>query len=213
MKLASIVMATVLMVGVSTTLQAQATTLAQIQSRWAEVNYTLEGDQQEQAFEALLKEAHVWTDAEPNNAEAFIWRGIIQSTFAGAKGGLGALGLAKDARKSLERALEIDPRALQGSAYGSLGTLYYKVPGWPLGFGNDKKAEEYLLKALDINPTGIDPNYFYADYLYEQGNYTQAQQVAERALQAPPRPQRALADAQRRMEIEALLQKIAKKVG
>lgn len=213
MKLTSIVMATVLMVGVSTTLQAQATTLAQIQSRWAEVNYTLEGDQQEQAFEALLKDAHVWTDAEPNNAEAFIWRGIIQSTFAGAKGGLGALGLAKDARKSLERALELDPRALQGSAYGSLGTLYYKVPGWPLGFGNDKKAEEYLLKALDINPTGIDPNYFYADYLYEQGNYTQAQQVAERALQAPPRPQRALADAQRRMEIEALLQKIAKKVG
>ncbi|WP_404407390.1 hypothetical protein LG272_06425 [Pseudidiomarina marina] len=213
MKLASIVMATVLMVGVSTTLQAQATTLAQIQSRWAEVNYTLEGDPQEKAFEALLKEAHAWTDAEPNNAEAFIWRGIIQSTFAGAKGGLGALGLAKDARKSLERALELDPRALQGSAYGSLGTLYYKVPGWPLGFGNDKKAEEYLLKALDINPTGIDPNYFYADYLYEQGNYTQAQQVAERALQAPPRPQRALADAQRRMEIEALLKKIAKKVG
>jgi len=213
MKLATIILTTVLFIGVSTATYAQESTLAQIQSRWAEVNYTLEGDQQEQAFETLLNDAMAWAEAEPNNAAAFIWRGIIQSTFAGAKGGLGALGLAKDARKSLEHALEIDPQALQGSAYGSLGTLYYKVPGWPLGFGSDKKAEEYLLKALEINPNGIDPNYFYADYLYEQGKYTRAQQVAERALQAPPRPQRALADAQRRIEVEALLAKIAKKVG
>lgn len=213
MKLKSSILATVLLVGVSTAPYAQETTLVQIQSRWAEVNYTLAGDQQEQAFEALLNDASAWTETEPDNAEAFIWRGIVQSTYAGAKGGLGALGLAKDARKSLERALEIDPQALQGSAYGSLGTLYYKVPGWPLGFGSDKKAEQYLLKALEINPNGIDPNYFYADYLYEQGKYTRAQQVAERALQAPPRPQRALADAQRRIEVEALLAKIAKKVG
>jgi len=192
---------------------ADEATLSQIQTRWAEVNYTLEGDAQEDAFEALLNEAKAWTDAEPNNAEAFIWRGIVQSTFAGAKGGLGALGLAKGARKSLEYALKLDANALQGSAYGSLGTLYYKVPGWPLGFGDDEKAEELLLKALEINPDGIDPNYFYADYLYEEGKYTRAQQFAQRALAAAPRPQRPLADAQRRIEVEALLAKIGKKVS
>ncbi|SFR37446.1 hypothetical protein SAMN04488070_0198 [Pseudidiomarina maritima] len=192
---------------------ADEATLSQIQTRWAEVNYTLQGDAQKDAFEALLNEAKAWTDAEPNNAEAFIWRGIVQSTFAGAKGGLGALGLAKDARKSLEYALKLDASALQGSAYGSLGTLYYKVPGWPLGFGDDEKAEELLLKALEINPDGIDPNYFYADYLYEEGKYTRAQQFAQRALAAAPRPQRPLADAQRRIEVEALLAKIGKKVG
>src|SRR5690606_13423405 len=114
MKLATIILTTVLFIGVSTATYAQESTLAQIQSRWAEVNYTLEGDQQEQAFETLLNDAMAWAEAEPNNAAAFIWRGIIQSTFAGAKGGLGALGLAKDARKSLEHALEIDPQALQG---------------------------------------------------------------------------------------------------
>ncbi len=198
---------------VTSSAYADETTLSQIQTRWAEVNYTLEGDAQEDAFEALLKEAKAWTDAEPNNAEAYIWRGIVQSTFAGAKGGLGALGLAKDARKSLEYALKLDATALQGSAYGSLGTLYYKVPGWPLGFGDDEKAEELLLKALEINPDGIDPNYFYADYLYEEGKYTRAQQFAQRALAAAPRPQRPLADAKRRSEVEALLAKIEKKVG
>jgi hypothetical protein len=57
--------------------------------------------------------------------------------------------------------MAIDPRALQGSAYTSLGSLYYQVPGWPIGFGDDKRAEAMLLKALEINPDGIDPNYFY----------------------------------------------------
>ncbi|WP_417664962.1 tetratricopeptide repeat protein [Pseudidiomarina sp.] len=187
--------------------------LLHIQKRWAEVNYTLQDDEQEKAFDALLAEANAWIEKEPDNAEAYVWRGIIQSTYAGAKGGLGALGLAKKARKSLEHALKLNPEALDGSAYGSLGTLYYKVPGWPLGFGDDKKAGELLMKALAINPDGIDPNYFYADYLYEQGDYQGAKIAAEHALQAPPRPERPLADEKRRQEIQALMEKIATKVN
>ncbi|CUA85238.1 hypothetical protein [Pseudidiomarina woesei] len=197
---------------VLTSQTAAATTLEDIQKRWAEVNYTLQDDAQEKAFEALLAQAKQWVQAEPNNAEAYIWQGIVQSTYAGAKGGLGALGLAKDARASLEKALALQPDALQGSAYASLGTLYFKVPGWPLGFGDDDKAKELLEKALEFNPNGIDPNYFYADYLYEQRDYLRAQQFAEKALAAPARPERPLADAERRKEVEALYAKIRKKV-
>lgn len=189
-----------------------ATTLEDIQKRWAEVNYTLQDDAQEQAFEALLAQAQQWVQQQPDNAEAYIWQGIVQSTYAGAKGGLGALGLAKDARASLEKALALQPDALQGSAYASLGTLYFKVPGWPLGFGDDDKAKELLEKALEFNPDGIDPNYFYADYLYEQKKYRKAEQYAQQALAAPARPERPLADAERRKEVEALLAKIRKKV-
>ena len=47
---------------------------------------------------------------------------------------------------------------LDGSAYNSLGVLYYKVPGWPVGFGDKAKARELLQKALAINPKGIDAN-------------------------------------------------------
>ncbi|WP_411358083.1 tetratricopeptide repeat protein [Pseudidiomarina salilacus] len=191
---------------------ASTAMLETVQQRWAEVNYTLSEDAQEDAFAELEQQALAWTEAEPNNAEAFIWLGIVRSTYAGAKGGLGALGLAKAAKKSLEHALTLDPTALQGSAYGSLGTLYYKVPGWPFGFGDEDKAQELLQKALEINPDGIDPNYFYADYLYEQGHYAKAKTVAEHALAAAPRPHRPRADAERRREVEALLARIAKKV-
>ena len=58
--------------------------------------------------------------------------------------------------------------ALDGSAYTSLGTLYYKVPGFPIGFGDHKKARQLLEAALKVNPDGIDSNYFYGEYLFDE---------------------------------------------
>lgn len=182
--------------------------LQQLQTRWAEINYQLPKDQREAAFAKLGAAAEEAVKAEPKAAELLIWRGVILSTWAGAKGGLGALDLVKQAKTSLEAALAIDPPALSGSAYTSLGSLYYQVPGWPLGFGNDKQAEAMLKKALQINPDGIDPNYFYGDYLFRQKRYADARTALLRAQAAGDRPGRALADEGRRGEIRALLAKV-----
>ncbi|MFZ9061819.1 MAG: tetratricopeptide repeat protein, partial [Steroidobacteraceae bacterium] len=133
---------------------------------------------------------------------------IVLSSWAGKKGGLGALKLCKEARASLEAAEALDPAVLQGSVYTSLGTLYYRVPGWPVGFGDDDKAETYLRKALDLNPEGIDPNYFYAEFLYEEGEYRDALAHLDRAASATPRPGRELADRGRQAEIAALRSKV-----
>jgi tetratricopeptide (TPR) repeat protein len=188
--------------------------LLSIQQAWAKVNYeTPAGDARAQAFDALEKRAEAFVQQHPTRAEALIWEGIIESSYAGAKGGLGALGLAKEARGNLEKALKIDPGALDGSAYTSLGTLYYRVPGFPVGFGDDDKARELLLKALELNPNGIDPNYFYADFLYEEGKYGDALKYLERASKATPRPGREAADKGRRAEIDALAAKVKAKQG
>lgn len=182
--------------------------LHQLQGRWAEINYQLPEKQREAAFAKLSQQAQQAVAAEPKAAELLIWRGIILSTYAGAKGGLGALGLVKQAKASLEQALAQDPQALAGSAYTSLGSLYYQVPGWPVGFGDDDKAEAMLKRALSINPEGIDPNYFYADFLQRKQRYAEAKAALEKALQAPARPGRELADQGRRREVEALLAKV-----
>src|SRR6185436_16698397 len=163
------------------------------------------------AFEKLSKESEKVAVQYPNQAEPAIWHGIIEASYAGAKGGLGALALAKSARKSFEQALALDPNALEGSAYTSLGSLYYQVPGWPIGFGDDKKALELLQKGLALNPNGIDPNYFYGDFLFRSGDYSGAEQALHKALQAPTREGRKLADDGRRKEINDLLDKVREK--
>lgn len=187
--------------------------VADLQRSWAVANYELRGDQQVQAFDALLQRADSAVAENPGTADVLIWDGIIKSSFAGIKGGLGALSLAKAARSSLEAAIELDDKALDGSAYTSLGTLYYKVPGWPVGFGSDKKAVQLLQKALEINPDGIDSNYFYADYLLQEKKYEEAEQYLLRAQQAAPRPDRPVADAGRKQEILAALNMARGKLG
>lgn len=188
--------------------------LLSLQQAWAKVNYeTPAGDARVQAFDTLEKRAETFTHEHPKRAEAYIWEGIIESSYAGAKGGLGALSLCKEARGNLEAALKLDPSALEGSAYTSLGTLYYKVPGFPLGFGDDDKAGTLLTQALKLNPAGIDPNYFYAEYLFEQGQYAQSLQYLDRAAHAAPRPGREAADKGRQGEIAALRAKVKSKLG
>ena len=183
----------------------------QLQREWEEVKYRKPKADQERAFEALAQTAGTVRAKYTDRAEADIWYGIIVASYAGAKGGLGALSLAKDAKAAFEHALAVDPKALAGSAYTSLGSLYYQVPGWPIGFGDDKKAREMLEAALKLNPDGIDPNFFYGDYLYRKGDYANARKALEHALKAPARPDRPLADEGRRREIEELLAKVRDK--
>lgn len=185
--------------------------IAHLQQRWAEVNYQLESKTQLSAFLQLIEEVEALTQANSNSAELWIWSGIIKSTYAGAKGGLGALSFAKQSKADLEKAMELNANALKGSAYTSLGTLYFSVPGWPVGFGNDDKAEELLLQALTLNPEGIDSNYFYGSYLISEKRYDDAKNYLLKAQQATPRLNRPVADAGRHKEIMQALEGIQDK--
>ena len=181
-----------------------------IQEQWAEIKYRQPEKQQAEGYRALAIQARQIVDSNPKMPEPLIWEGIVLSSEAGAKGGLGALSLAKEARQRLDEALKLNDKALNGSAYTSLATLYAKVPGWPVGFGDKERAEEYFKKALAINPDGIDPNFFYGEYLADRSRPAEALPYLEKALKAPPRPGRELADSGRRQEIQALLAKLKK---
>ncbi len=182
-----------------------AVTLDDLQQRWDMTNFELEGDAQVDAFEGLVSDVDTYKSAHPREAEAWVWSGIIRSSYAGAKGGLGALSLAKEARRDFEAALELDADAMHGSAATSLGTLYFSVPGWPVGFGNDDKAEALLRQGLAVYPDGLDSNFFYAEFLRDQKRVTEARYYYERAMAAPDRAGREIADKGRRNQIKTVL--------
>ncbi|MCU0764538.1 MAG: hypothetical protein MUF32_00555, partial [Burkholderiaceae bacterium] len=70
-----------------------------------------------------------------------------------------------------------------------------------------------LDKAVAINPKGVDVNFFYGEYLVETGKPAEAIAYLERSLAAPARPGREVADAGRKEEAKALLDKVRAQVA
>jgi tetratricopeptide (TPR) repeat protein len=122
-----------------------------------------------------------------------------------------ALGFAKRARDILEQAYNMDPARMDAGATTSLGVLYYRVPGFPIGFGDKPKARQLLEQAVKLAPNGLDAWYFYGDFLYTQNEYPKAIEVFQHALKIPQHPDRPLWDKNRRLVIEELLDKIEEK--
>lgn len=190
---------------------AQEPTLLDIQHSWAKINYqTDDADQQLSQYKSLIEDADALVAASEDDAAALTWLGISQASAARAKGGLGALDFAENAKENFEKAIAIDPTVLDGAALFSLGALYHKAPGWPVSFGDDDEAEALFKRALEISPDGMDANYFYAEFLTDEGEYAEAYQYLNNAKKASPRPDRPLADKGRRQAIDALLEKVEK---
>lgn len=179
--------------------------VTELQTAWAQAQYPADKKSQEKDFEILLERANSLLQAAPADPDLYVWRGIIKASYAGVKGGLGALGLVKEAKVDLEHAIELGGGALQAAARTSLGSLYFQVPPWPIAFGSDKKAEAYLLEGLAMAPVDIDSNYFYALYLLDRREFGKARQYLELAHAAPRRIGRAYADQERRREVLELI--------
>ncbi|GAB2797417.1 hypothetical protein GCM10027040_25070 [Halomonas shantousis] len=175
-----------------------------LMQRWGNVEYQMQGDAQEKAFASLAEEARQLAATYPDNAQALTAEGVVLASYAKAKGGLGALDLAKQARDALEHAIELDPQGDNGSAYVTLAALYDRAPGWPVGFGDDDKAGELFRQAMAIRPDGIDTNYYYATYLESEGRTDEARQHAQQAVNGTARPGRR-SDEALREQARALL--------
>jgi tetratricopeptide (TPR) repeat protein len=188
--------------------------LRPIESEWARITYQVtDGDEKEKQLQGLADAASGVTARYPNRAEPIIWEGVIASSEARYAGPFGALGFAKRARDLFEKAGRLDYSALDGAVPTSLGALYYMVPGFPLGFGDNGKARRYLEQGVEISPRGLDSNFFYGDFLYRTGQYGKAAAVLKQALDAPADRERPVWDAGRRAEIRMLLAKVDQKLA
>lgn len=183
-----------------------------LQTTWEAIKFSVpEGDEQTKQMNALGEDADAAAAKFPDRVEVLIWDGIITSERASMAGAFSALGLAKRARDILEQAYKMAPAKLDAGAPTSLGVLYYRVPGFPIGFGDKDKARQLLEQAVKLAPTGLDAWYFYGDFLYEQKEYAKSAEVFRHALTLPPHPDRPVWDKNRRLVIEEKLASIAAK--
>ena len=190
-----------------------ATEVKQIQIKWETIKFTVpEGDQQTDQMAALGTEADAMAAQHPDRVEALIWAGVITSERASMVNPVSALSLANRARDTLEKAYKMSPTALDAGAPTSLGVLYYRVPGFPVAFGDKAKARKLLEEATATAPQGLDAWYFYGDFLLAQGEYKKAKAAFDHALAIPVHPDRPLWDKNRRLVIHEKLDQIQAKL-
>jgi len=177
-----------------------------IDNQWAHIKYQVrDANQQFSELQALAQQAAEVAARYPNKAEPLLWQGIVTSEEAADASMFRKMGFARAARAIFDRAKAINPKAGNGGVLMSLGVLYYRVPGFPIGFGDSKKAKAFLDAALALDPNGLDSNFFYGDFLNAQGDKNGAKAHLLRALKAPANPARPVWDAGRRAEARALL--------
>ncbi|MBA2779179.1 TRAP transporter TatT component family protein [Billgrantia kenyensis] len=179
-----------------------------LKQRWEQITTQQAEGERRRALQSLANEAEQLAEANAGEAQPLIWLGIIEASHARERSGLGALGSARSARDALERAIELDPQGGNGSAYVTLGALYDRAPGRPVGFGNSDTAEQMFQRALEIRPDGIDVNYYYATFLEDEGRQQEAREHAQRAVDGMAREDRQASDEALREEARALLSRL-----
>lgn len=176
-----------------------------IETEWASIYYKLPKHKQEAAFDALLSKSQQLVQQFPDSGEPLFWEALVLATNAELQDGYTALKAIHKSRELLQAAIKIDPKTANGSAYVTLGTLYYMAPSWPIAFGDDKEAEKMFQAALKVNPNGIDVNYFYGDFLLANNNPKAAQEHFAKALSAPARKEQFFADSMLKEEAKLAL--------
>lgn len=180
--------------------------LNRIESEWASIYYSPSKTQQADDYTHLLNKATTLAKQYPGAAEPLFWQALIKASHAAHLDAFAALTVINEARELLVKVIAINPKAMNGSAYVTLGTLYYMVPAWPIAFGDNEEAKKHLETALAINPNGIDSNYFYGEYLLQRNNPKAASHYFERAIAAPSRMEQTYADNQLKTEAQLALQ-------
>jgi tetratricopeptide (TPR) repeat protein len=170
--------------------------LQNIESEWASIYYRTPKQKRGPEYCRLLDRTIILAKLHPKSAEPIIWEAIVKATNADHQDPVSALKAIHEARDLLLKAIDINPQAMSGSAYVTLGTLYYMAPKWPIGFGDEATAEKMLQTALKINPTGIDSNYFYGDFLLSNNRLNEAETYFKRAITVPARKEQLFADNQ-----------------
>jgi len=182
--------------------------LNSIESEWASIYYCLPKTKQQAAYPALLDKIKQLAEHYPDDASVIYWQALVKASYANHQNPIAALQAVHEVRDLLTKAIAINPQVMNGAAYVVLGTLYDKVPSWPIAFGDDNTAKTMLETALKINPNGLVSNYFYGQFLLAHDDVQAAEHYFNQALVAPIRAEQPYADQQMQHKVQLELKKM-----
>jgi hypothetical protein len=204
----NLLLASLLFLSTAASADSLKDTLNRVEAEWAKIYYSLPKAAKSGAYAKLLEETANASRQYPKDMGLIFWQAVVKASHADHQDPVSALQSVHEVRSLLTKVITVDPKTVDGSAYVVLGTLYHKVPAWPVAFGDDIEAEKMLKMALTISPNGIDSNFYYGEFLIDKGQDKVAEAYFERASSAPIRPEQIFADSQLQNEAKQVLSKL-----
>lgn len=152
--------------------------------------------------------------AYPKNEAILMWYIANFSKYGESLGVINSAknGLADKVKLYTEKLIALNPKFNDGAGYKILGVINYKVPHIPLmlTWPSKIKAEEYLKKALAVNPKSISNLYYYAEFLSEVKRKEEAKIILKIVIDTPPRKTNLIEDMYDINQARRLLEKLEK---
>ena len=116
---------------------------------------------------------------------ALYWKAAAIGKLSEESGIINALRMTRPMEQLFLRVIALDEKYDNAGAHKALGRMYYKLPGFPISFGNKEKALFHLYKAHALFPDDIITRAFYAEVLLDLGRVQEARKHAEFILGTP----------------------------
>src|SRR5690606_30887303 len=116
---------------------------------------------------------------------------------------LRSLSVVSEMRRELETVLELAPD--HAGAHFALGMLYYRLPGWPLSFGDNNRALEYMTAAVELAPDNTTYRLGLAELLLDMRRRDEAIALLEAILEMPLTPGEPVESAEDKIRAQELL--------
>ncbi len=122
-----------------------------------------------------LKAAEQTSKKFPNSPDGWTYEAIFLGVYGLSKGVLNALSVAKDMRIFALKAYKIDKSYFYAMPPQLLGRLYFKLPSFPVSFGDLGKARKYLYEAYKLAPGYAHIYMYIAELEASFGNINKAE--------------------------------------
>jgi tetratricopeptide (TPR) repeat protein len=120
---------------------------------------------------------------EPRRVEGHFWLGVNLALQAEVTNPLTALGLAWRARRSLERAVRINPAYHAAGPLRVLARLEHRLPR--IAGGGHARAQAHFARAIEIAPRNTVTRLYFAELLLDARDMLSAQRELETLIAAP----------------------------
>jgi tetratricopeptide (TPR) repeat protein len=144
--------------------------------------------------------------AAPQRVEGHFWLGVNLALQAQTKNKLLGLCLALRARRSLHRAVSINPAYHAAGPLRVLARLQHKLPR--LFGGGRHRAQACFERATALAPANTVTRLYFAEMLLEAGDYARARSELEAILNTPPDMAWAFETARDRSRASEMLQRL-----